>query len=165
MTILGLDPGYGTMGYGVVEKDDRGNFRALDYGVVKTPKEENFGVRLCILEEGVNRLFDRYQPEETAIEELFFSKNVTTGIAVAHARGVILLTCNKRCGRIYEYTPNQIKQALTGYGGADKQQMQRIVTSLLGLKSVPRPDDAADALAVALCHVFTSRFSTLFGIR
>ena len=153
------------MGYGVVEKDARGMCRAVDYGVVKTPKEENFAVRLCMLEEGVRRLFEKYQPEEAALEELFFSKNVTTGIAVAHARGVILLTCNKLCGRIYEYTPNQIKQALTGYGRADKLQMQRVVTSLLNLREVPRPDDAADALAVALCHAFTNRFSGMFEVR
>lgn len=165
MIILGLDPGYGTMGYGVIEKDARGNCRAVDYGVVKTPKEENFAVRLCILEEGVNALFDKFHPDEAAMEELFFSKNVTTGIAVAHARGVMLLTCNKRCGRIFEYTPNQIKQALTGYGGADKIQMQRCVTSHLHLTKIPRPDDAADALAVALCHAFTSRFSGLFGVK
>lgn len=165
MIILGLDPGYGTMGYGVIEKDARGNCRAVDFGVVKTPKEESFGVRLCLLEEGVNRLFEKFQPEEAALEELFFSKNVTTGIAVAHARGVILLTCMKHCGRVYEYTPNQIKQALTGYGGADKQQMQRIVASHLRLNAIPRPDDAADALAVGLCHAFTSRFSGLFGIK
>lgn len=99
------------------------------------------------------------------MEELFFSKNVTTGIAVAHARGVILLTCCKRCGRIFEYTPNQIKQALTGYGRADKGQMQRCVASHLRLSAVPRPDDAADALGVALCHAFTSRFSGMFGVR
>ena len=165
MIILGLDPGFGTMGYGVIEKDARGNCRAVDFGVVKTPKEESFGVRLCMVEEGVNRLFDKFSPEEAAMEELFFSKNITTGIAVAHARGVILLTCNKRCGRIYEYTPNQIKQALTGYGGADKQQMQRVVASHLRLSSIPRPDDAADALGVALCHAFTNRFSSMFGIR
>lgn len=165
MIILGIDPGFGTMGYGVIEKDARGMCRAVDYGVVKTPKEENFAVRLCMLEEGVNRLFEKYQPQEAALEELFFSKNVTTGIAVAHARGVILLTCNKRCGRIYEYTPNQIKQALTGYGKADKLQMQRVVTSLLNLREVPRPDDAADALAVALCHAFTNRFSGMFEVR
>ncbi len=164
MIVMGLDPGFGTMGYGVIEKDERGNCRAVDFGVVKTPKEENFGVRLCMVEEGVNRLFDKFAPEEVALEELFFSKNVTTGISVAHARGVILLTCNKRCGRIYEYTPNQIKQALTGYGKADKQQMQRVVASHLRLNEIPRPDDAADALAVALCHAFTSRFSGLFGI-
>ncbi len=165
MIILGLDPGYGTMGYGVVEKDARGNCRAVDYGAVKTPASENFAVRLCILEEGVNALFDKFHPEEAAMEELFFSKNVTTGIAVAHARGVMLLTCNKRCGKIFEYTPNQIKQALTGYGGADKQQMQRVVASHLRLREIPRPDDAADALAVALCHAFTSRFAGMFGVK
>ena len=165
MIILGLDPGYGTMGYGVIEKDARGNCRAIDYGVVKTPPSENFAVRLCILEEGVNAIFDKFKPEEAAMEELFFSKNVTTGIAVAHARGVMLLTCNKRCGRIFEYKPNQIKQALTGYGAADKIQMQRVVQSHLRLNAIPRPDDAADALAVALCHAFTSRFSGMFGVK
>ena len=165
MIILGLDPGYGTMGYGVIEKDARGNCSPVDFGVVKTPPSENFAVRLCILEEGVNALFDKFQPDEAAMEELFFSKNVTTGIAVAHARGVIMPTCNKRCGRIFEYKPNQIKQAPTGYGAADKGQMQRVVASHLRLKSIPRPDDAADALAVALCHAFTSRFSGMFGVR
>ena len=165
MIILGLDPGLGTMGYGVIEKDANGNCAAVDYGVVKTPASENLAVRLCILEDGVNKIFDRFKPDEAAMEELFFSKNITTGIAVAQARGVMLLTCNKRCGRIFEYTPNQIKQALTGYGAADKIQMQRTVASHLRLKNVPRPDDAADALAVALCHAFTSRFASLFGIR
>ncbi len=165
MVILGLDPGYGTMGYGVVEKDARGNCAAVDYGVVKTPASENFAVRLCMLEEGVNALFDKFHPEEAAMEELFFSKNITTGIAVAHARGVMLLTCNKRCGRIFEYTPNEIKQALTGYGKADKGQMQRVVASHLRLNAPPRPDDAADALAVALCHAFTNRFAGLFSLR
>ncbi len=165
MIILGLDPGLGTMGYGVVEKDANGNCKAVDYGVVKTPAGENLAVRLCMLEEGVCKIFDRFGPEEVAMEELFFSKNITTGIAVAQARGVMLLTCNKRCGRIFEYTPNQIKQALTGYGAADKGQMQRVVASHLRLPSIPRPDDAADALAVALCHAFTSRFASLFGVR
>ena len=165
MIILGLDPGIGTMGWGVIEKDGRGNCSPIDYGVVKTPKDENLAVRLCILEEGVNQLFDKFKPEEAAFEELFFFIYITTGIAVAHARGVMLLTANKRCGRIFEYTPNQIKQALTGYGKADKGQMQRVVASHLRLKSVPRPDDAADALGVALCHAFTSRFANLFGVR
>lgn len=99
------------------------------------------------------------------MEELFFSKNITTGIPVAHARGVMLLTCIKYCGRLYEYTPNQIKQSLTGYGKADKVQMMHVVTSLLHLNKIPRPDDAADALAVALCHAHTSRFGKLFGIK
>lgn len=164
MIILGIDPGIATMGYGVVDKDGNGNCRAVDYGVVQTPKEETLPVRLAILEEGVNKIIDRFSPEEVALEELFFTKNITTGIAVAHARGVALLTCVKRCGRLFEYTPMQIKQALTGYGKADKRQMQQVTASLLKLKSIPRPDDAADALAVALCHSYTSRLSSLFGI-
>ena len=138
---------------------------AVDFGVVLTPKDESLPVRLAMLEEGINRILDKYKPEEIAVEELFFSKNITTGIPVAHARGVMLLTCVKYCGKLYEYTPNQIKQSLTGYGKADKIQMQRVVTSLLRLDRIPRPDDAADALAVALCHAHTSRFGKLFGIR
>jgi crossover junction endodeoxyribonuclease RuvC len=117
-----------------------------------------------MLEEGVNKIIDKYAPEEIALEELFFTKNITTGIAVAQARGVTLLACVKKCGKLYEYTPMQIKQALTGYGRADKQQIQQVVTSLLKLKAIPRPDDAADALAIALCHAFTSRFGTLFEV-
>lgn len=164
MIILGLDPGLATLGYGVIEKDGRGNCRALDCGVICTPKEEGLPVRLAMLEQGIGQILDKYNPDEVAVEELFFSKNITTGIAVAHARGVALLTCVKRCGKLYEYTPMQIKQALTGYGKADKKQIQAVVTSLLKLKSVPKPDDAADALGVALCHAFTSRFGELFAV-
>ena len=164
MIILGIDPGLATMGYGILEKKKNGDCRAVDYGVVLTPKEEGLPVRLAMLEEGVNRILDRFVPEEVAIEELFFTKNITTGIPVAHARGVILLACIKRLGKLYEYTPMQIKQALTGYGKADKQQIQRVVTSILGLQSVPRPDDAADALSVALTHAHTARFGNQFHI-
>ena len=164
MIILGLDPGLATLGYGVIEKDAKGNCRAVDCGVVVTPKDEGLPVRLAMLEEGLCKILDKYNPDEVAIEELFFSKNITTGIAVAHARGVTLLTCVKRCGKLYEYTPMQIKQALTGYGRADKKQMQSVVASLLKLKTVPKPDDAADALGVALCHAFTSRFGELFAV-
>ena len=164
MIIVGLDPGLATLGYGVIEKDARGNCRAIDCGVVLTPKEEGLPVRLAMLEEGINKILEKYKPDEVAVEELFFSKNITTGIAVAHARGVALLACVKSCGKLYEYTPMQIKQALTGYGKADKKQMQAVVTSLLKLKAVPKPDDAADALAVALCHAFTSRFGELFAV-
>lgn len=165
MIILGLDPGLATMGYGVIEKQKNDSVTAVDFGVVLTPKDESLPVRLAMLEEGINRILDKYKPEEIAVEELFFSKNITTGIPVAHARGVMLLTCVKYCGKLYEYTPNQIKQSLTGYGKADKIQMQRVVTSLLRLDRIPRPNDAADALAVALCHAHTSRFGKLFGIR
>ena len=164
MIILGIDPGLATLGYGVLEKDARGNCRAVDCGVVLTPKEESLPVRLAMLEEGIQKILDKYHPEEVAVEELFFSKNITTGIAVAHARGVALLACVKYCGKLYEYTPMQIKQALTGYGKADKKQIQTVVASLLKLKSIPKPDDAADALGVALCHAFTSRFGDLFAV-
>lgn len=164
MKILGIDPGLATMGFGVVQKDERGVFTALDYGVVTTPKDLPLPQRLVVLERGVNALLDKYAPDEVAFEELFFTKNVTTGISVAHARGVTLLACVKKCPYLYEYTPMQIKQAVTGYGKADKRQMQEVVATLLRLKSIPRPDDAADALAVALCHGFTNRFGELFSV-
>ncbi len=165
MIILGIDPGLATMGYGVIEAV-HGNFRVVDYGVVTTPKECTLPARLTQIESGVAELIDTFKPENIAIEELFFSKNITTGIPVAEARGVILLTAVKRLeDEVYEYTPNQIKQAITGYGAADKMQMQHMVQALLKLKSVPRPDDAADALAVALCHAQTSRLQAQFKIR
>lgn len=164
MIILGIDPGLATTGFGVVKKDERGVFSALDYGVVTTSKDETLPVRLAALERGVNAVIEKYRPDEIAFEELFFTKNITTGIAVAQARGVTLLACVKKCPALYEYTPMQIKQAVTGYGKADKKQMQEVVTALLRLKSVPRPDDAADALAVALCHGFTNRFGEMFAV-
>ena len=155
MIILGIDPGLATMGYGAIAFE-RGNAAVVDYGVVTTPKDLTLPQRLNRIEE----------PDNIAIEELFFSKNITNGIMVAEARGVILLTADKLVGEeVYEYTPNQIKQAITGYGGADKIQMQLMVQALLRLKKVPRPDDAADALAVALCHAHTSRLSTEFKVR
>ncbi len=164
MIILGIDPGIATMGYGIIEKDERGHCKAMDYGVIVTPKEEGLPVRLAMLEEKLQAILQKYRPDEVAMEELFFSKNITTGIAVAHARGVALLTCVKDCGRLYEYTPMQIKQALTGYGRAEKRQIQMVVTSLLKLKEIPKPDDAADALAIALCHAQASRFGELFAV-
>ena len=164
MIILGIDPGIATLGFGLVDKDKNGNCTVVDYGVVKTPKEEGLPVRLAMLEEGVNKIIEKYKPEEIAMEELFFSKNITTGIAVAHARGVAMLACVKKCGRLFEYTPMQIKQALTGYGRADKAQIQQVVASILRLKTIPKPDDAADALAIALCHAQTTRFGNLFAV-
>ena len=164
MRILGIDPGLATLGYGVIEKDSRGVVHAVDYGVVLTPKSEPLPARLKRLEEGLRAVIEKFQPDEIAMEELFFSKNITTGIAVAHARGVALLTCVKFCEKLYEYTPMQIKQGLTGYGKADKAQIQSVVTSLLRLKEVPKPDDAADALAIALCHAQTARFGELFAV-
>lgn len=164
MKILGIDPGFATVGYGILDKETKGKISVVDYGVIETPKTENLAVRLAMLEEGMYRLLKEHKPDEIAVEELFFAKNVKTAIAVAHARGVILLTCIKECGRLFEYTPMQIKQALTGYGRAEKKQMQLVTASLLKLKSIPRPDDAADALAVALTHSYTSKLSALFGV-
>lgn len=164
MIIVGFDPGIATLGYGVIKTDKRNKPEMIDYGIVSTPKEENLAVRLCMLEKGVKQIIDKYKPDEIAIEELFFAKNVKTAISVAHARGVVLLTCNKECGRIFEYTPLQIKQALTGYGRAEKKQIQAMVKTFLNLKAVPKPDDAADALAVALTHSRTNRLSGLFSI-
>ncbi len=164
MVILGIDPGLATMGWGVINSD-KGRIQVVDYGVVLTPKEQTLPERLCTLENGVTALFKKFNPDEVAIEELFFNTNITTGINVAHARGVTLLTCVKNCKRLFEYTPLQIKQALTGYGRAEKRQMQIMVKTLLRLDKIPKPDDAADALAVALTHAQTNNFSSGFGIR
>lgn len=150
MRILGIDPGYGIVGYGII--DTHKNNAVVDYGVIETPKEESFPVRLQRIEESLRVLFETYKPDEVAIEELFYFKNQKTVIQVAQARGVIVLASQKYCGRTFEYTPIQIKQALTGNGRADKHQMQFMVKNVLGLSSIPKPDDAADALAVALCH-------------
>ena len=165
MIIVGFDPGLATLGYGVIKKENRKKIEMLDYGIVSTPKEKNLAERLTMIEMGVRQIIEKFKPDEIAIEELFFAKNVTTGINVAHARGVVLLTAVKECGKIFEYTPLQIKQALTGYGRAEKRQIQAMVKTFLRLEKVPRPDDAADALAVALTHNQTRRFKSPFGIR
>ena len=164
MIIVGFDPGIATLGYGVIKTEKRLKPQMIDYGIVSTPKEENLAVRLAMLERGIKQIIEKFKPDEIAVEELFFAKNVKTGISVAHARGVILLTAIKECGKIFEYTPLQIKQALTGYGRADKNQIQQMVKTMLGLKGIPRPDDAADALAVALCHSQTNKLGGLFSI-
>lgn len=155
--ILGIDPGYAIVGYGVIEKNEKNNCRVIAYGTIETPKEENFPLRLKIIKDGMNHLIEKYKPDEIAIEELFFNDNITTGIKVAEARGVILCTAVEKLGALYEYTPLQIKQAITGNGRADKKQVQYMTTAMLSLKSIPKPDDAADALAAALCHAQTNK--------
>lgn len=150
MRILGIDPGYGIVGFGII--DTHRDNAVVDYGVIETPKEDPFPVRLQRIEEGIRILMENYHPDEVALEELFYFHNQTTVIPVAEARGVIILTAKKYCDRLFEYTPMQIKQALTGNGRAEKKQMQFMVKSVLGLEKIPKPDDAADALAVALCH-------------
>ncbi len=163
MRILGIDPGYATIGYGVI--DTSGNkSKAVDYGVITTPKNENIAVRLAMIYDSMTEIINKFKPDEIAVEELFFVQNVTTGINVAHARGIILLASIHACGRIYEYTPLQIKQAMTGYGRAEKRQIQEMVKVYLHLQSIPRPDDAADALAIALTHAQTSRMADQFSL-
>jgi len=154
MIILGIDPGYAIVGFGLI--DSSKNNAVIDYGVITTPKEDSIAVRLKTIEDGLVYLINKYKPDVLAIEELFYFKNQKTVIPVAEARGVIVLTCQKLIGQIFEYTPLQIKQALTGVGRAEKAQVQFMVKTILGLKSIPKPDDAADALAVALCHSQTS---------
>lgn len=163
MIILGIDPGYATVGFGVLESNGT-KHKALEYGVITTPKEDSLPKRLAKIEQGFNIIIDKYKPDAIAMEELFFTNNQKTAILVAEARGVILLTSYKKCNNLYEYTPLQIKQAMTGYGQADKRQIQHMVKTYLRLDSIPKPDDAADALAVALTHAQTHRLAGLFGI-
>ncbi len=158
MIILGIDPGYATIGYGVIEKNGSRLF-PIDYGIISTPKNESIAYRLAMIYESMNSIIDKFKPDEIAIEELFFNTNITTGIKVAQARGVILLSAINSCGKLYEYTPLMIKQSLTGNGRAEKHQVQYMVQMLLKLKSVPKPDDAADALAAAVCHANTCSFT------
>ena len=163
MIILGIDPGLAIVGYGVIESV-KGRVRMIDYGVIKTPAGMRTPLRLQMIHKGMLTLFERFKPDEIAVEELFFSNNKTTGINVAEARGVILMTAINYCDKLFEYTPNQIKQAITGWGGADKRQMQEVVKQTLRLEKIPKPDDAADALAVAITHAQTNRFGSLFGM-
>lgn len=151
MRILGIDPGYATIGFGVIEAA-RGDFRLLQYGVITTPPDLPFPQRLSVIYEDMNRLLDAMEPDVMAIEELFWGHNVTTGIGVSHGRGVILLAAAQRDLPISEYTPMQIKQSVVGYGNATKLQVMDMTRRLLHMEKVPRPDDAADAIAVALCH-------------
>ena len=151
MRILGIDPGVATIGFGLVEADRTGA-RLLQYGVITTPPGIPLSSRLCQISRDMVQLLDQFRPEEAAVEELFFSKNITTGIAVAHGRGVILLEVERSGVPVFEYTPMQVKQAVAGYGGADKRQVMLMTQRLLKLNKVPRPDDAADALAIAICH-------------
>jgi crossover junction endodeoxyribonuclease RuvC len=153
--ILGIDPGFALVGFGVVD-EDCGNLSAVDYGVISTTKDEKFATRLQKIYDGMLSLIDSYHPDAIAIEELFFFRNQTTVIPVAEARGIIVLAGRQRNVKMFEYTPLQIKQALTGNGRAEKKQIQFMVTNILGLKSVPKPDDAADAVAVALTHLQTN---------
>lgn len=153
MRILGIDPGYNIIGYGVIETN---GLKVIDYGVITTPKNMSISQRLHTIYQATCELMETFKPDEVAFEELFFNTNTTTAIPVAEARGVLIVACKQFINRLFEYTPLQIKQALTGNGRAEKKQVQFMVKNILGLNSVPKPDDAADALAVALCHSQTN---------
>jgi crossover junction endodeoxyribonuclease RuvC len=163
MRILGIDPGYATIGFGIIEAQ-RGSFRLCQYGTITTPPDLPFEKRLLVIYEDMNRLLDAAAPDVMAVEELFWGHNVTTGIGVSHGRGIILLAAAQRELPISEYTPMQIKQAVVGYGNATKLQVMDMTRRLLHMDHVARPDDAADAIAVALCHA-RSATSLLHGIK
>lgn len=151
MRIIGIDPGTGILGFGVIESDGHKS-QMVDAGVIRTPVKEDDAVRLQTIFEELSDIITQTKPAEMAVEKLFFAQNVTTAITVAQARGVVLLAGQQAGLSIHEYTPLQIKQSLTGYGRAEKKQMQEMVRVLLGLKDIPQPDDCADALAAAICH-------------
>ena len=152
MLTLGIDPGIATIGFGLVQSE-QGRQRMLQYGAITTPAGLPLAKRLYQMECDMEELLGRFHPDEVAVEELFFNTNLTTGIAVAHGRGVILFAAEKLGIPVFEYTPSQVKQAVVGYGKAEKRQVMEMTRLLLNLKAVPRPDDAADALALALCHL------------
>jgi crossover junction endodeoxyribonuclease RuvC len=154
--VLGIDPGLATVGFGVIKKGGN-SIEALDYGVIKTPANEGLPTRLLTIYNAIAQLINTYKPDSVAVEELFFNNNAKSAIKVAQARGVSVVAAIKECGNIYEYTPLQIKQALTGYGRAEKSQIQYMVQHILKLKKIPTPVDAADALAVAITHIQTNQ--------
>lgn len=164
MRILGLDPGLAILGFGII--DTNGNrIKMVDYGIINTEPSLSFPERLKLLYDDLDFLIKRYQPDEVSIEELFFYRNVTTAIKVAQARGVQVLCCLNNNLKIFEYTPLQVKQGITGYGRAKKTDVQECVRSFLNMKERPQPDDAADALALAICHSFTGKFKEEFRLK
>ncbi len=151
MIILGIDPGVADLGYGLIDKVENGKFVCLAYGSIKTPANTDLATRLETLYSELIKIINKYQPSLAAVEDLFFSKNVKTAMAVGQARGIILLALKQNNIPFHEFTPNQVKQATTAYGQSDKKQIQKMVKLLLNLKEIPKPDDAADALAIAIC--------------
>lgn len=160
--VLGIDPGTAIVGWGLVEGAGQ-NLHLVNYGVIRTPAHTPLSERVLMVYEGIQLLIEQYHPDGVGVEQLFFARNVTTALPVAHARGVILLALQQAGIPLREFTPMEIKQAITGYGRADKHQMQQMVRLLLGLETTPRPDDAADAIAVALCYHQVATFGRLTG--
>lgn len=162
MIILGIDPGYAIVGYGVIRYEG-GKMSVIDYGKITTEANIPLSKRLKLIYDSLTQLIETFKPDVVAVEELFFNSNVKTAIAVGHARGVIILAAANMNLKIAEYTPLQIKQAVVGYGRADKNQVQQMVKMFLGLDKVPKPDDTADALAVAICHAHSYRPKRVIG--
>ncbi len=163
MLCLGVDPGTARVGYGLVREHHDGALAAVDYGVITTPAHTPMIDRLKMIYDQLNQVIETYEPDRAAVEELFFARNTTTAITVAQGRGVILLTLVQAGLPVAEYKPNYIKQSLTGYGKAGKAQMQEMTRMLLGLDDIPRPDDAADGLAIAITDIHSSRQNSLLG--
>jgi crossover junction endodeoxyribonuclease RuvC len=164
MIILGIDPGLAIMGYGIIQYEGN-RFKSIDYGAITTPSTMPTPMRLKTIYKELNEIITKYNPDVVAIEELFFNTNVKTALLVGHARGVAVLSAANNDKEIFEYTPLQVKQGVVGYGRADKGQVQQMVKTLLNLSKVPKPDDVADALAVAICHAHTGNFKNMFKIK
>lgn len=164
MIILGIDPGIAIVGYGIIEV--KGNaIRLLEYGCITTSSKSSLPSRLSFIMNEMRSIIDEFKPDEMAIEELFFNKNVKTAIQVAQARGVEILAGVEAGLTVYEYTPLQIKQGIVGYGRAEKRQVQEMVKTILNLTEIPKPDDAADAIAIAICHSFSNKFKDEYKIK
>jgi crossover junction endodeoxyribonuclease RuvC len=157
MLVIGIDPGTATTGYGLVRQKAQGELITIDFGVIKTSSKSLMTDRLLQLHRELSAVISLHRPESAAVEELFFQRNVATAMSVGQARGIALLALAQAGIPVDEYAPSEIKQAISGYGGADKQQMQQMVRTILALDTIPRPDDAADALAVAICHLHSSQ--------
>jgi crossover junction endodeoxyribonuclease RuvC len=162
MLVIGIDPGTATTGYGLVREDESGSLSVVDYGAILTSADLPMAERLLELHRQIVNLLLLHRPESGAVEKLFFHRNVTTALSVGQARGVILLAMAAQGLAIGEYTPLEVKQAVAGYGGADKNQVQQMVRALLSLPDIPRPDDVADALAVAICHIHSYKLKQIY---
>lgn len=161
MVVLGIDPGTATTGFGLITEDAAGEARLVRYGIIQTLAGTPMAQRLFSIHQQVGALIAADRPDAVAVEELFFKRNVTTAITVGQARGVVLLAAAAAGVQVFEYKPAEVKQALVGYGGADKAQIQEMIRIMLGLSDIPRPDDAADAVAVAICHLHSQRLRRL----
>jgi len=159
VVVLGIDPGIATLGWGIINRTERADYKIEAYGCIKTDKRTLFSRRLEEIHKKLSKIIKKYEPDIAAIEQLFFVKNVKTAISVAEARGVAILAAAEANLPVAEYTPLQVKQSLVGYGRAEKKQMQKMLKILLGLKDIPQPDDAADALAIALCHLNSQKMA------